>query len=85
MQLVSNDPKAPNAMAQQVRQLEERCEALGHEAIESRVELLEKSLTIARKQLEDMRRQYGGKHSICRLQMQPGEKCFWETLACLES
>lgn len=67
LQLVSTDPKAPNVMAQQVRQLEERCEALGHEAIESRAESLEKSLTIARKQLEDMRRQYGGKHSICRL------------------
>ena len=58
---MSTDSKAPHAMAQQVRQLEERCEVLGQEATESRAEALEKSLAIAQKQMEDMRRQYGGK------------------------
>lgn len=59
--MVANDPKGPRALATQIRSLEERCEVLVEEAGESRAAQLEKSLALAHGQLEEMRRQYGGK------------------------
>lgn len=61
LQFVANDPKGPRALAAQIRQLEEKCEALENAASESTVAALQRSLTSARAQLEEMRHQYGGR------------------------
>lgn len=60
----ANDPKGPRSAAAQIRKLEEECERLKEHASNSRAAALEKSLEMAKVQLEEMRKQYGGKQAI---------------------
>jgi hypothetical protein len=56
---IANNPKGPLALAAEIRSLKEKCDALEKVNEEGEKERIERALTTAKSQLEEMRHRYG--------------------------